>query len=152
MGKKVTVTLFDDYEPDLEAEVEREFTVDGVDYHLDLSEKNAKQFDADQAKWTAVAQRVGKSSRSRRATRVTHSGGEPGLPLAEIRRWARANGHDVSTKGRVSAEIVRDWKAAGSPVGDQIQEAKPEPAKKAPAKKAPTAKKDEPAFSAAGQS
>ncbi|AXH67841.1 nucloid associated Lsr2-like [Mycobacterium phage Bromden] len=153
MGKKVTVTLFDDFEPELEAEVEREFTVDGVDYHLDLSEKNAKQFDADQAKWTEVAQRIGKSSRTRRARSVTHSGGEPGLPLADIRKWAKGNGFpDVSTKGRVSAEIVRAWKAAGSPEGDDITEAKPEPAKKAPAKKAPTVKKDEPAFSAAGQS
>ncbi|ASR87073.1 nucloid associated Lsr2-like [Mycobacterium phage Krypton555] len=144
MGKRVTVTLFDDLDDTLDAETEREFSVGNVGYHLDLSEKNAKLFDADMAKWTEVASRTGTGTgraRKRSGTRITHSGGEPGLPLAEIRAWAQANGMDVAEKGRVSAEVVRAWKAATS-------EDKPEPAKKAaPAKKAPTAKKDEPAFS-----
>lgn len=136
MGKRVTVTLFDDLEPEIEADSEREFTVEGVEYHLDLSEKNAKQFDKDMEKWLNVATRVGKSGgTARKRNRVTHSTGEPGLPLGEIRAWAQANGYEVSDRGRVSAEVVRAWKAANEP--------QPEPAKKAaPAKKAPTAKKE----------
>jgi hypothetical protein len=143
MGKKVTVTLFDDLDTELAADTEREFTVGGVDYHLDLSEKNAKVFDKDFEKWVAVAQKVSRGGGARKRTsRITHSGGEPGLPLAEIRAWAQANGHEVSDRGRVSAEIVRAWKAGTS-------EDKPEPAKKAPAKKAAPAAKDAPAFSGA---
>ncbi|QFG10266.1 nucloid associated Lsr2-like [Mycobacterium phage DyoEdafos] len=156
MGKRVTVTVFDDLDPDLEADTEKEFSVDGVAYRMDLSSKNAAEFDKDMSKWIEIAERVGKAGSARRRTArgTTASGGEPGLPLADIRKWAKGNGFpDVSTKGRVSAEIVRAWKAAGSPVGDEIDEtpSKPEP-KKAPAKKAPTVKKDEPAFSSAGPS
>ncbi|ADL71000.1 Lsr2-like DNA bridging protein [Mycobacterium phage Halena] len=140
MGKRVTVTLFDDLEPELEASTERNFAVDGVEYHLDLSDKNAKAFDKDLAKWLEVATRVGRAERVRRRTnRITHSGGEPGLPLAEIRQWARANGFDISDKGRVSAEVVRAWKAATS-------EAEPE---KKPAAKKAAPRKDAPEFSAA---
>ncbi|OYN81798.1 histone-like nucleoid-structuring protein Lsr2 [Mycolicibacterium sphagni] len=139
MGKRVTVTLFDDLEPEVEATTEREWTVDGIGYHLDLSEKNAKAFDKDQAKWTEKATRVGRATttRAKRGGRATHSGGEEGLPLGDIRTWAQANGHDVADRGRVSAEVVRAWKAAGSPVGEAAKKAAGAPAKKAAA---PTAK------------
>lgn len=133
MGKRVSVELFDDVEPDLAADTERSFIIDGVEYHLDLSRKNAEAFDTDFDKWITPATRVGraKASQKRSGGKNTFSGGEPGLPLAEIRDWAKANGHEVSDRGRVSAEIVRAWKAA-----TEAKAPAKAPAKKAPAKKA----------------
>lgn len=130
MGKRVEVTLFDDLDPTLDATEERSFAIDGAEYHLDLSEKNAKRFDSEIDVWVQAGTRVGREKRpqKRSGAKNTFSGGEPGLPLAEIRAWAQANGFEVSDRGRVSAEIVRAWKA---------RDEKPEtPAKKAaPAKK-----------------
>ena len=115
MGKRVNGELFDDLEPELEAETERQFAAGSVSYHLDLSEKNARLFDKELEKWVDVAARItgsGGVGRKRTGKAPGPSGGESGLPLAEIRSWAKANGHEVAEKGRVSAEIVRAWKAA----------------------------------------
>lgn len=143
MGKRVTVTLFDDYEPDVAAEVERTFSVNGTAYHLDLSLKNAERFDSDLDKWLEVATKVGSEKRSqkRSGAKNTFSGGEANLPLAEIRKWAEKNwtGEPVSSRGRVSAEVVRAWKVAtGQTTATEPEtpaEPEPAPAKKAPAKK-----------------
>jgi hypothetical protein len=45
---------------------------------------------------------------SRRSGRGRSSGPAP----ADIREWARANGYDVSDRGRVSAEIKAAYEAA----------------------------------------
>lgn len=121
MGKRVTVTLFDDMEPDLDAAEHLTFAFEGNHYEIDLSTKNANRLRKEMDAWIKHATRVAAPSTRKPRTASTgsrgntFSGGEPGLPLAEIRKWAIANGHTVSTKGRVSAEIVRAWKAAHAP-------------------------------------
>lgn len=131
MAKKVTVSLVDDFDPAQTAVETVEFGLDGNNYEIDLSEKNAGKLRGDMEKWVAAGRKVG--------GRRTRSGGrESGLPLAEIREWAKKNGHKVSSRGRVSAEIVREWRKAQS---------EPTPASKA----APAKAADKPAFSAAKQ-
>lgn len=119
MGKRVTVTKFDDLEPNLDADENLAFGWEGADYEIDLCAKNAAKFRKEMEVWVKVATRVAASTtRKRSATsgkssgKNTYSGGEAGLPLAEIRKWALDNGFEVSDRGRVSAEIVRAWKAA----------------------------------------
>lgn len=117
MGKRVTVTLFDDLEPELEATEHLSFAFEGANYEIDLGTKNANRLRKEMATWISVATRTAAPTRKRATTATTgtkntYSGGEAGLPLAEIRKWAIANGHTVSDRGRVSAEIVRAWKAA----------------------------------------
>lgn len=147
MGKRVTVTLFDDLNPELEAETERTFTIDGMEYHLDLSQKNAEQFDSELDKWIQVAtsSRVGRTrtpAKRSSSSKNTYSGGEAGLPLAEIRAWAQEKGIEIADRGRVSAEVVRAWKAdQEAPAADN----KPAAKKATPAKK--TANETDPNFS-----
>lgn len=138
VARKVEVSLVDDYDPTQPATDTVAFGLDGVAYEIDLSDKNAAELRGSLEKWVAVARRV---SGSRRRSVGRQAGGSTGLPLAEIREWAQANGHKVSSRGRVSAEIVRAYNAAQA--GPDAAE---EPAKKVSAKKS----KEAPEFSSAG--
>lgn len=144
MAKKVEVSLVDDLDATQTASETVLFGIDGVDYEIDLSDKNAAELRGSLEKWVAAARRVS-GSRRRGAPRA--GSGSPGLPLAEIRVWALANGHKVSSRGRLSAEIVRAWREATTTGNTAKAEVKAESVKKSPAK---AVAKDAPEFSAAG--
>ncbi len=112
MAKKVTVTLVDDFDGAGSADETVEFALDGVTYEIDLSGKNAKALRNDLKKWVEAGRRVGGRRRGR-------SGG-PGRgraaidreQSAAIREWARRNGHNVSTRGRIPADVIDAFHAA----------------------------------------
>lgn len=113
MAKKVTVTLVDDFDGEGPADETVEFSIDGVTYEIDLSAKNAKKLRDEFKQWIDAGRRVGGRRR-----------GRPGAPgragrgsidreqSAAIRDWARRNGHKVSTRGRIPAEVIEAFHAA----------------------------------------
>jgi hypothetical protein len=114
MAKKVTVTLVDDFDGEGAADETVEFSIDGVSYEIDLSAKNAKKLRDDLKQWIEAGRRIGGRRR-----------GRPGVPVgrngraaidreqsAAIREWARRNGHKVSTRGRIPADIIEAFHAA----------------------------------------
>ena len=113
MAKKVTVTLVDDFDGEGPADETVEFSIDGVSYEIDLSARNAKKIREDFKQWIDAGRRVGGRRRGR-------PGGSPGRGRASIdreqsaaiREWARRNGHKVSTRGRIPAEISEAFHAA----------------------------------------
>ncbi|WP_405162687.1 Lsr2 family protein [Nocardia sp. NBC_01499] len=109
MARKVVVTLVDDYDGKSQAEETVHFTLDGVAYEMDLSALNAKQLRGIFAEWTATARKVG------RAPRGTGNRSQPATGREQtgvIREWARQKGIDVSSRGRISAEVVDAYKKA----------------------------------------
>jgi hypothetical protein len=112
VGERVSVTRFDDFDNELEASETITYALDGTTYEVDLSGKNAKRLRGELEKWIEVSRKVSGPSGPRRAVRSGISGDGAGLPLAEIRAWAKDNGFEVPDRGRVSAAIVRAWKAA----------------------------------------
>ena len=102
MVQRVEVVLLDDVDGGA-AEETVTFAVDGVSYEIDLSEKNARKLRDDLAKWTGHARRSGASRGARR--RSTSAAPAKRTDLAEVREWARANGHQVSDRGRISGEV-----------------------------------------------
>ncbi|WP_299556575.1 histone-like nucleoid-structuring protein Lsr2 [uncultured Mycolicibacterium sp.] len=115
MAKKVTVTLIDDFDGEGPADETVEFGLDGVTYEIDLSAKNAAKLRADLKQWVEKSRRVG----GRRRTGAGRSTG-PGRgraaidreQSAAIREWARRNGHNVSSRGRIPADIIEAFHAA----------------------------------------
>ena len=113
MAKKVTVTLVDDFDGEGPADETVEFSIDGVSYEIDLSARNAKKIREDLKQWIDAGRRGGGRRRGR-------PGGSPGRGRASIdreqsaaiREWARRNGHKVSTRGRIPAEIIEAFHAA----------------------------------------
>lgn len=113
MAKKVTVTLVDDFDGEGPADETVEFSVDGVSYEIDLSAKNAKKLREDLKQWIDAGRRVGGRRRGRsgtpgRVTRGTIDREQSGA----IREWARRNGHKVSTRGRIPADVIEAFHAA----------------------------------------
>jgi len=100
MAQRVEVVLIDDIDGGKAAETVT-FALDGVSYEIDLSEKNARKLRDDLATWTGHARRAGaaKAASRRRA------GAAKRTDLGAVREWARANGHTVSDRGRISADI-----------------------------------------------
>ncbi|MCV7259503.1 histone-like nucleoid-structuring protein Lsr2 [Mycobacterium shimoidei] len=110
MAKKVTVTLVDDFDGEGAADETVEFGLDGVTYEIDLSTKNATKLRNDMKKWVDAGRRVGGRRRGRSAGRGR--GTIDREQSAAIREWARRNGHNVSTRGRIPADIIDAFHAA----------------------------------------
>ncbi|WP_306361564.1 Lsr2 family protein [Nocardia sp. CC227C] len=110
MAKKVTVTLVDDYDGESKADETVYFSLDGMDYEIDLSLKNAGKLRGSLEPWTEKARKVGRSKR-----KGTGGKTRPAVDREEstaIREWARAQGHQVSSRGRIPAEIVEAYHKA----------------------------------------
>ncbi|MFC9999032.1 Lsr2 family protein [Nocardia sp. NPDC127526] len=110
MAKKVTVTLVDDYDGQSKADETVYFSIDGMDYEIDLSIKNAGKLRESLEPWTEKARKVGRSKR-----KVAGGRTRPAVDREEstaIREWARAQGHQVSSRGRIPAEIVDAYQRA----------------------------------------
>lgn len=88
-----------------------EFSFRGVEYQIDLSNANIAKLDKALKPYVDAAAKVrGGSARRAKSTGVKATGSKE--QLAAIRVWARRNGHDVSDRGRIKAEIVEAFEAA----------------------------------------
>ena len=110
MAKKVTVTLIDDFDGEGAADETVEFGLDGVTYEIDLSTQNAEKLRTDMKKWADAGRRVGGRRRGRAGT--GRRGAIDREQSAAIREWARRNGHNVSTRGRIPADLIDALHAA----------------------------------------
>lgn len=106
MAQRVQVMLIDDIDDSVAAETVS-FALDGVSYEIDLSSENAGNLRGDLARWIGHARRTG----GRKATAVKSASR---ADLAKVREWARANGHVVSDRGRISATVQEAYDRANS--------------------------------------
>ncbi len=98
MVQRMTVVLEDDVDGG-HADETVSFALDGVSYEIDLSGANAEKLRTTLATWIGHGRRVGGRRGQARPARANRA------EANEIRTWARANGYQVSDRGRVSAEI-----------------------------------------------
>ena len=107
MASRTIVEMTDDVDGKPAAETVR-FSLDGREYEIDLSEKNAKALRKVFEPWSTSARRVA-GRRGRATTRV-----ETGVDTAAVRAWAASNGIEVSTRGRLPKDVVEQYRAAGN--------------------------------------
>jgi hypothetical protein len=110
VAQKVETRLVDDLDGSEAVETVR-FGLEGRQYEIDLSQGNAARLREGLADFVASARRAGggqRASRSSGAGTVRSSSGsrEHG---AAVREWARANGLQVSDRGRISAEVLKAY-------------------------------------------
>lgn len=114
MAQKVTVQLVDDIDdspiaPGAGRTVE--FSFDGSSYEIDLTNDNADAFRDAISDYIAAARKVG----GRRAAAATGKAAPKrgnSEELGKIREWANENGYEVSTRGRISAQVQEAYAAA----------------------------------------
>lgn len=111
MAQQFQVQYIDDLDgTDLGSEANSiSFAFEGKEYSIDLSDENAEQFRQLMAPYVENGHRLtGTKARAARKTPSKASSGE----TKAIREWARANGYNVSDRGRIPAEIVEAYAAA----------------------------------------
>ena len=111
MAQKVVVELIDDLDgtpiPAGKGET-IDFAVDGVSYSIDLGPKNAKAFRKSLDTYITHATRTGGRRHRRTATPSDLPRRDPAETRA-IREWALANGYEISTRGRIPADIEQAY-------------------------------------------
>lgn len=114
--QQVTVVYTDDVSGESleqDAVTTVDFALEGTSYEIDLSEANAAALRDDLATWIAHARKVTGARRGARtpAPRAARAGADREQNQA-VREWARAQGHEVSERGRISATIMDAYQAA----------------------------------------
>jgi Lsr2 len=105
MARKITVELQDDLDGGPADETVR-FGLDGSEYEIDLSKKNAAAFRRKLAPFIDHARKAGRGQRRRLGR--TAAGRER---TGDIRAWARDQGIAVSERGRIPASVVEQYQA-----------------------------------------
>lgn len=100
MAKRTLIQLIDDLDGLSPADETVSFSLDGVNYEIDLTADNAAAMREAFAMYVAHGDRVG----GRKSTRAA-SASSSKEDNAAIRTWARGQGLSVSERGRISAEI-----------------------------------------------
>ena len=113
MAQKTVVELVDDLDGGIANETVA-FTLDGVEFQIDLSSENASRLRDSLEPYVAAARRIGG-----RKQRLAPGGDAAGKKSAEdaaqnqaIREWARAQGKTVAERGRLPHALVVEFKEA----------------------------------------
>lgn len=111
MAKQTVTKLVDDLDGHV-ADRTVVFGWDGSNYEIDLSKKNITALEKVLKPYVSAARTVRSAGTSRRrpATRATTS--RKRNDLTSIRDWARANGRDVSDRGRIAREVIEAFESS----------------------------------------
>ena len=113
MAQRVQIILEDDYDGG-EADETVTFALDGAEYEIDLSSENAAKLRDQLAPWIGHARKTGGRRKRGSSAAAPAKSSSDSSSTSEIRAWALANGHDVSSRGRVSSEVREAYEKANS--------------------------------------
>jgi Lsr2 len=104
MARKTTVMLQDDLDGTPATQTIR-FGYQGIDYEIDLNDVNAKEMTTWLENYVSHGRRVG--GRKQPGAKPLGS-----TEAAKIRAWASAQGFEVSSRGRIPAQLARQFEEA----------------------------------------
>lgn len=87
-----------------------DFSYEGVLYRVDLTNDEVVEFEKALGPYLQAARKVGAQHRRTSASSTAKRGFDP----AAVRAWAAGQGITVSARGRISAEVVERYRAAGN--------------------------------------
>nr|WP_221383168.1 Lsr2 family protein [Actinoplanes polyasparticus] len=108
MVRQVITILTDDLDGG-NADRTIEFSLDGINYSIDLSDKNVDEFRSRLEPYIKAGTRVARATPTRRrgsgpAAVTTHLSNRD--QNKAIREWAARNGHEISDRGRIPIPVV----------------------------------------------
>ncbi len=107
MSRNVSVVVNDDLDGSEGAETVI-FGFDGVTYEIDLAARNRAELSRVFEPFIAAGRKAQRRSRSRGAGRTSG----PSADRSDVRAWAREAGLQVSERGRISSEVLRQYEAS----------------------------------------
>jgi hypothetical protein len=84
------------------------FGIDGKDFEIDLSNANAKKLRKAFETYVAAARKAS----TRTSARSPRGGGPKRHDQGAVREWARGQGMKVSDRGRIPADVLRQYEEA----------------------------------------
>jgi hypothetical protein len=108
MATKTMITLEDDYDGGRADETVR-FSLDGASYEIDLSDRNADKLRKALSPFLEAARRTSDRSTTKRGSDLSTAA----VDTKAVRAWAASNGVSVSSRGRIPAQIIAQYRAAG---------------------------------------
>jgi hypothetical protein len=113
MAKRTIHMLVDDIDGG-DADETVTFAVDGTQYEIDLSKKNAAKMRDLLAPYVAAGTKVGRAAAGATRTAAPRARGSAAADRDQnraIREWAQAKGIPVSDRGRIKQEVVERYQA-----------------------------------------
>jgi hypothetical protein len=112
MATRTEVVLVDDLDGETPASSTVKFALDNTEYEIDLSDENAAAMRESLSRYVKAARKVSSSRRRSpgQPAKQTYSGFDP----AAVRAWAAGQGIKVSPRGRIKADVVEQYRAAGN--------------------------------------
>lgn len=107
MARNVSVVITDDLDGSAGAETVA-FGLDGASYEIDLAQPNQARLAAALAPYIEAGRKVTRGG----GRRSSGPAGALRVDRAAVRAWARQSGLEVSERGRISAEIMKQYEAA----------------------------------------
>jgi hypothetical protein len=107
VAQKVTVSLVDDLSGS-RADETVSFGLDGKNYEIDLSSKNADKLRGALADYVAAARKAGGTPRGTAAS-PAHRPAVDREQNQAIREWARRKGMKVNDRGRIPSEVIEAY-------------------------------------------
>lgn len=109
VAQKTIVKMYDDLDgSEIDAEGKSvSFSFDGASYEIDLSGKNVEKMRADLQVYIDKARKV-----SRRSSGGSSKSEPAPLDTRAVRAWAEEQGLEVSARGRLSSELIEQYRAA----------------------------------------
>ncbi|MEV6909172.1 Lsr2 family protein [Amycolatopsis sp. NPDC051071] len=141
MAQKVSVEIVDDLDGG-EATQTVPFGLDGVQYEIDLSDKNAQALRDALERYTEAGTRTGgRKLRLAVGQSTAESGSGRATATADrernqqVRAWAAENGYAIAERGRIPNEVEKAFDDAER-ANAHVADVEPEPVEEAPAKPA----------------
>jgi hypothetical protein len=110
MAQKTVIQLTDDLDGG-EATQTIAFGFKGTTYEIDLNDEHAETLAQVLEPWIEAARATGAP---RTSSKAKPSSSATGVALNAVREWAAANGIDVAARGRIAAEVIEKFRAAGN--------------------------------------
>ena len=112
MARKISVSMTDDIDPTKEADTTVEFSIDGVDFEIDLAHTNADKMRKAFQPWIEASRKIGGRNRGRRPLTAGKTTDKD--ELSAIREWAFAAGIGIPSRGRIPQRVREQFHAAQS--------------------------------------
>lgn len=113
MARKVSETLVDDIDGGKAAETVK-FGIDGIDYEIDLSKKNADKLRSSLVSYVSASRKLVRTSgRGRRPRTVVQRRVDVAADPRAVRAWAKSNKIAVPDRGRIPGTVLEAYRAAG---------------------------------------
>ena len=90
------------------------FSLDKQNYEIDLTNEHADELRAALARYVEAARKTGSDRPARARSTGRSRSSKPDISPTAVREWAKANGIEVSARGRIPPSVIDQFRAAGN--------------------------------------